>query len=74
MLAVGVRSISGEWESGEAVSIINTLGKHIARGLCAVSSTDLAPLLGLSTKDHPKGSPEEVIHRDDLVLLAPSNH
>lgn len=74
LLAVGVRSISGEWESGEAVSIINTVGKHIARGLCSVSSIDLAPLLGLSTKDHPKGSPEEVIHRDDLVLLAPSNN
>ena len=73
LLAVGVRSISGEWESGEAVSIINTVGKHIARGLCSVSSIELAPLLGLSTKDHPKGSPEEVIHRDDLVLLAPSN-
>ena len=74
LLAVGVRSISGEWESGEAVSIINTVGKYIARGLCSVSSIDLAPLLGLSTKDHPKGSPEEVIHRDDLVLLAPSNN
>ena len=74
LLAVGVRSISGEWESGEAVSIINTVGKHIARGLCSVSSIELAPLLGLSTKDHPKGSPEEVIHRDDLVLLAPSNN
>ena len=71
LLAVGVKSISGEWESGEAVSIINTMGKHIARGLCSVSSIDLAPLLGLSTKDHPEGSPEEVIHRDDLVLLAP---
>ena len=71
LLAVGVKSISGEWESGEAVSIINAMGKHIARGLCSVSSIDLAPLLGLSTKDHPKGSPEEVIHRDDLVLLAP---
>ncbi len=74
LLAVGVRSISGEWESGEAVSIINTVGKYIARGLCSVSSIELAPLLGLSTKDHPKGSPEEVIHRDDLVLLAPSNN
>jgi len=74
LLAVGVSSFSGEWESGEAVSIINTVGKPIARGLCAVSSIDLAPLLGLSTKDHPKGSPEEVIHRDDLVLLAPSTN
>ena len=73
LLAVGVKSILGQWESGEAVSIMNNAGKYIARGLCAISSIDLAPLLGLPSKDHPKGSPEEVIHRDDLVLLAPSN-
>ena len=72
LLAVGVKRISGQWLSGEAVSIMNSEGKYIARGLCAMSSVDLSPILGLSSKDHPKGSPEEVIHRDDLVLLAPS--
>jgi glutamate 5-kinase len=74
LLAVGVKNISGQWKIGESVSIINNTGKHIARGLCAISSTDLSPLLGLPSKNHPKGLPEEVIHRDDLVLLSPSKN
>tara|TARA_B100000287_G_scaffold433883_1_gene496742 strand:- start:1022 stop:2122 length:1101 start_codon:yes stop_codon:yes gene_type:complete len=70
LLAVGVLRISGEWSSGEAVSVMNTEGNHIARGLCSIGSGDLAPLLGIPTRDQPQGSPEEVIHRDDLVLIA----
>ena len=73
LLAVGVKRISGQWESGDAVSVISEDGNAIARGLCAVASDDLAPLLGLSTKDHPQGFPEAVIHRDDLVLLSGSD-
>ena len=72
LLAVGVKSFSGEWEAGEAVSVASQNSVDIARGICSVSSDDLFSLIGLSTKDHPDGSPEEVIHRDDLVLLANS--
>tara|TARA_Y100001970_G_C14121657_1_gene796655 strand:- start:168 stop:1268 length:1101 start_codon:yes stop_codon:yes gene_type:complete len=69
LLAVGVQSISGKFEAGEAVSIVNRKGISIARGLSTVSSDTLSSFIGLRTEERPDGLPEEVIHRDDLVLL-----
>ena len=73
LLAVGVKSFSGRWMTNEAVTVINENGESIARGLCGVSSEALSSLVGLATKDQPDGSPEEIIHRDDLVLLTNSD-
>ena len=73
-MAVGVKNISGQWKSGEAVSIINNTGKHIARYLCAISSTDpllyWAFLLKITLKDYLKKSSTEMT----LVLLSPSKN
>ena len=72
LLAVGVQNFSGEWKAGEAVSVVNQNSVSIARGICSASSDALSSLVGLSSKEHPDGTPAEVIHRDDLVLLVNS--
>ncbi len=73
LLPVGIIEVSGEFQSGDAVTIRNRAGRDLARGLAAHSSDEarricgrrseeLAALLGYSGRD-------EFIHRDNLALL-----
>jgi glutamate 5-kinase len=74
LLPVGVKGVTGEFERGEVVAVVDTDGREIARGLANYSagearriagkpSSAIEPLLGYM--DEP-----ELIHRDNLVLLA----
>ncbi len=69
LLAVGVRDTVGTFERGDSVEVADQAGQAFARGLAAVSSGELARILGVRSSDHPDGTPDEVIHRDELVLL-----
>jgi len=40
-----------------------------AKGLCRYSSTSLQSYKGRHSSDLPPGFPDEVVHRDDLVVL-----
>jgi glutamate 5-kinase len=73
LLPSGVRAVEGRFGAGDAVSVVDESGAEFARGLCAYDaaqveriagkrSTELEAILGYKTVD-------EVIHRDDLVLL-----
>lgn len=62
MLAVGVKSAEGRFEEGEAVEVIGPDGGLVAKGLTRWSSERLAAEAGTRNSD-------EVIHRDDLVVL-----
>jgi glutamate 5-kinase len=75
LLPAGVKGVEGGFERGDAVSVVAADGREIARGLTAYPadeaariagrrSTDIAEILGYSGRD-------EIIHRDDLVLLGP---
>ncbi len=73
LLAAGVTGISGAFDVGAAVRIRDRSGKDIACGLVNYSSGDLGRIKGcksseiraiLGRKDF-----DEVIHRDNLVLL-----
>ncbi len=76
LLAVGIRAVNGAFERRDAVRLLSLEGREIGRGLCALSSAEVAQVLGLSSRaaqstlDHGAGS--AVVHRDHLVLTAPS--
>ena len=73
LLPAGVTAVDGSFGRGDAVSVVGADGREIARGLTAYPadeaakiagrrSTDIQEILGYSGRD-------EIIHRDDLVLL-----
>jgi glutamate 5-kinase len=73
LLPAGIKSVSGSFERGDPVDVLTLAGAHIARGLTAYSSRDTALIAGHRSEDFEallgfRGR-DEVIHRDDLVLL-----
>ncbi|HXQ31175.1 MAG TPA: glutamate 5-kinase [Steroidobacteraceae bacterium] len=72
LLPAGVTRISGRFERGDTVSVI-AAGREVARGLTAYSWEDAARIAGRRSTEIEallgyRGR-EELIHRDDLVML-----
>jgi glutamate 5-kinase len=73
LLSVGITSISGDFDRGDTVRVYDEAGRELARGLTSYSSPDLARLRGHRSEEiesllgYDYG--DEIIHRDDLVLL-----
>jgi glutamate 5-kinase len=74
LLPVGVKGVTGEFERGEVVAVVDDEGREIARGLTNYSAGEARRIAGkpssaietiLGYMDEP-----ELIHRDNLVLLA----
>jgi len=75
LLPAGVKSIKGTFAMGSVVAIQDEDGNELARGLCNFSSEELDKIRGLNTKKIPEilGSDavfDEVVHRDNLVVMA----
>jgi len=73
LLPAGVRGLEGEFARGDAVVVQGLDGAPLARGLSAYASADAARIIG-----HRSGEiaailgwrgRDELIHRDDLVLI-----
>ena len=73
LLPAGVRMVDGDFSRGDPLSVRDETGREVARGLSAYDadaarliaghrSEELETLLGWRGRD-------EIIHRDDLVLL-----
>ncbi len=73
LLAAGILSIEGEFQSQEAVRLCNPAGQEIARGLVNYSSTELMQIRGHRSENIPAllgyAGTETVVHRDNLALL-----
>jgi len=73
LLPIGVTQVSGEFDRGDTVRVTDTNGRELARGMTSYSSADLTRLRGRHSDDiesllgYDYG--DEVIHRNDLVLL-----
>lgn len=72
LLPIGVTSIEGSFERGDAVAIIDKNGEIIARGLSAYNSFDAAMIIGKKSSQIEEilgysGRPA-LVHRDDMVL------
>ncbi len=73
LLPAGIRSVSGNFERGDAVDVLNHAGECIGRGLTAYGSADAAVIAGHRSEDFESllgwRGRDEAIHRDDLVMF-----
>jgi len=74
LLAAGITGVRGQFSRGDAVRCLAPSGTEIARGLVAYDSGECAKLCGQPSANILRllgyHAGDEVIHRDDLVLLA----
>ena len=65
--------VSGEFRAGEVVALTQPDGQEFARGLVNYDAGELRRIRGAKTKDIEKAlgykGVDEVIHRDNLVIL-----
>ncbi|MFQ5457542.1 MAG: glutamate 5-kinase [Myxococcota bacterium] len=73
LLPSGVTAVKGQFGVGDLVQILDPRGREFARGLAAYRSEEIDRIKGLRTSDIVAAlgykSTDEIIHRDDLVLL-----
>ncbi|WCO68879.1 glutamate 5-kinase [Iamia majanohamensis] len=69
LLPAGVRGAEGRFAPGAAVEVADEDGAVFAKGIVALGVEALRSVAGVRTADLPEGTPHEVIHRDDLVVL-----
>lgn len=66
LLAVGVTDVDGEFGAGAAVEVHDTSGSLVGKGRVAMSAAEARDAIG----EHSSKVGGELIHRDDLVVLA----
>ena len=73
LLAAGVIKITGSFNKGENVLIVNQNEKHLARGLASFNSEEIDKIKGKQSQEIEKIlgylSKSEIIHKDDMVML-----
>lgn len=75
LLPAGIVRVLGKFEENSLVKILSEDGAQIGVGLCNYSSEELKKILGKNSRDIPKlikreVCPEEVVHRDNLLIDA----
>lgn len=72
LLPIGVTRISGEFERGDTIAVLNPDGREIARGLSGLDSDDARLVMGKRSDVMVEllgaGNRSEMVHRDNLVL------
>ena len=65
--------ITGSFNKGENVLIVDQNDKHLARGLASFNSSEIDKIKGKQSKEIEKIlgylSKSEIIHKDDMVML-----
>jgi glutamate 5-kinase len=73
LLAVGVKSVEGNFKRGDLVSCLDLNGNEVARGLINYPSDEAAKIAGKASSEFESllgyADDEELIHRDNLVLI-----
>lgn len=73
LLPAGIKSIDGVFEAGEVIHCVDMKGMEFARGVVNYSSREIESIMGLKTTEIEKVLGykvyDEVIHRDNLVVL-----
>jgi glutamate 5-kinase len=70
LLAAGVRSVSGRFDKGDAVRIVDEMGAEVARGLCRYDAADAEKIAGLRSGAIEAAigyTAGPMVHADDLV-------
>ncbi|MDX2112517.1 MAG: glutamate 5-kinase [Alphaproteobacteria bacterium] len=72
LLPAGVKDVSGEFERGDTVEIVQPDGRVLGRGLIAYASSDTRLILGKQSEEIEQilgfKRKDVLIHRDDMVL------
>ncbi len=72
LLPGGITDVKGKFDKGQVVIITDMQGQELARGVTNYSSEQIKLLKGKRTeairKTFGKDSPEEIIHRDNLIV------
>lgn len=73
ILPAGIYQVVGDFQTGSTVSVIDKEGRELARGLVHYASDELDKIKGCKSGDIANilghKNYDEVIHRDDLVIL-----
>lgn len=73
LLAAGIVAVDGEFKPKSTVRVLGHDGREIARGVANYGADEIRRIAGKKTKEIAKILPEaahdEVIHRDDLVMM-----
>jgi len=73
LLPAGITSVDGRFAAGDPVDLVDSAGRPVARGLVNFDAPELRRIRGAKTREiEPRlgyKSFEEVIHRDNLVIL-----
>lgn len=72
LLPIGVTAVEGKFDKGDTVSIVDSSGVELARGLSSYTSEDAQKIIGKRSGEIEdilgyRGR-DELIHRDDMVL------
>lgn len=74
LLPIGVTNVKGEFDRGDAVSILDPDGHEIARGLAGLDSDEARLVKGKRSDVVPEllgvGNRAELVHRDNMVLVS----
>jgi glutamate 5-kinase len=73
LLPSGITAVDGVFEKGDSIAILSPEGIEVARGISAYGTDEIALIKGQSSKQIEAllgySSGDEVIHRDDLVMV-----
>lgn len=74
LLAAGIVGVEGDFPPKSTVRVLAPDGREIARGVTNFGAAALSCIMGKKTEDVRRLAPEavrhEVIHRDDMVIMA----
>ena len=73
LLAAGIKKVSGKFNKGDHIKIIDIKRNEFARGLSSFSSQEIVKILGCHSNEIGKIlgyiSKSEVVHKDDMVKV-----
>jgi len=73
LLAAGIKKVSGSFNKGDHIKIVDNKRKEFARGLSSFSSEEINKIIGCHSNEIRKIlgyiSKSEVVHKDDMVKI-----
>ena len=73
LLAAGIKKVSGKFNKGDHIKILDIRRKEFARGLSSFSSEEIIKIIGCQSNEIEKIlgyiSKSEVVHKDDMVEI-----
>jgi len=73
LLAAGIKKVSGKFNKGDHIKILDKQNSECARGLSSFSSDEIIKIMGHHSKEIEKLlgyiSKSEVVHKDDMVEI-----